>query len=260
MTFTKKAAALSALLLIAGHAAAAGLTATVSNLQIQVFDLTPDDGIAASFTLVGSQIGSATTYTASGLLDSQGGLTAQASLSGTGLSALASVSGVAGSPTSFSLMASLNSALPSPYGDAGAQALAGFSVLVSPGTLILMSANTHVAVNGSDIVDNTDLMSQASLRFLQPGDGVTVGSTGTRQAFASFGAGTLTPSSSGLLSASFANYSAEATQLLARLSVSTGLATPIAAVPEPSSLALLGLSLAGLAATSRRKKGGQAQD
>lgn len=35
---------------------------------------------------------------------------------------------------------------------------------------------------------------------------------------------------------------------------------PTANIPEPSSLALLGLSLAGLAATSRRKKGGQAQD
>jgi len=253
MTFSKTAAALSALLLLGGNAAAAELTATVSNLQIQLFDLTPMDGVAPSYTLVGSQQGWATTYTASGLADEQFGLMTQAALSGAGLSTLASVAGTAGSPGSFSLTAHLDSALPSPYGDAGALAQLSFSILVAPGTLVLLSADTSVAIDGADAVADTDLVSQANLRFLQVADGVTVGSVGTRQAFATFGSGNLTPSSAGILSASFANFSSDAIRLQTRVTVSTGLSTPLAPVPEPSMLALLAAGGAVVFGVSRRR-------
>lgn len=239
----QKSFAVGALLAAASGAWAVTATASLSNIQFQVFDLTPLDGIAPSFTFLSEGSTYAGAYTQSGLNAWDGATPASVHLTATGLDLAAASSGT-GTLGSFSMTSSASDTALSSYGYASAYGNVYFQVEVGAGTLVLISANSSVAADATGAVSGTYVYGYSNIGFYSGAQNVSAGSYGYLQAYTGYGYANSSPSTTGLISATFANFGANAAQLNLQASAQSYVSTPMAPVPEPSSTAML---LSGLA-------------
>ena len=257
MGVIQKTFAAGALLAAATGAWAVTVTASVSNIQFQVFDLTPLDGIAPSFSILGTS-GNAYAQTGNGLFNKQLILPASAQINAPGLALASSSAGIGLDPSSFSLASSLSDTALSTYGNAFAVGSADFTVSVGAGTLLLVTADASVAADNAGSVSGTWMYGTTSLQFNENVNGSSVYSYNSRNVYTGFsGYENATPSSSGLLSLSFANATAESKNLTVYAHVQSSLETPLATpVPEPTTSAMLlsGLGVAFGVAFRRRER------
>jgi hypothetical protein len=251
-----KALAVGAMLVAAGGASAVTATASLSNVQVLVFDLTPLDGIAPSFSILsGSNYASA--YTQSGLNVWNYDSPAVAHLTATGLDLAGASNGSGVNLGSYSLTASASDTALSTYGYAYGYGSANFQVEVGAGTLVLITADASVAADASGAVNGTYVYGNTSIQFNNWTDGAGTSNYGYRQAYTGFGYSNLSPSSAGLVSASFSNFGASTLTASLNLNAQSSVNTPMAPVPEPSSAAMLlsGLGVAfGLAFRRRERR------
>jgi hypothetical protein len=257
MGVIQKTFAATALLAATTGAWAVTATASVSNIQFQVFDLTPLDGIAPSFSIL-STWGNAFAYTENGLSNQQSILPASALINAPGLALAGSSTGLALDPSSFSVTSSLSDTALSTYGSAGAYGTANFKVSVGAGTLLLVTADSSVAADNAGSVSGTWMVASSSLQFNEYMDGSSFYSYNSRNAYTGFsGYSNATPSSSGLISLSFTNATGESVDVTLYAHAQSSLETPLATpVPEPTTAAMLlsGLGVAFGVAFRRRER------
>lgn len=250
-----KALAVGAMLVAAGGASAVTASASLSNVQILVFDLTPLDGIAPSFNVL-SGTNYAQAYTNSGLNVWDNASPAAAHLTATGLDLAATSNGTPVYLGSYSLSASASDTALSTYGSAYAYGSAYFQVEVGAGTLVLVTADASVAADAAGAVNGTSVYGTSQLNFNNWSDGISTSSSGYLQAYTGIGYANQSPSSTGSISASFANFGASTATADLGIYAQAGVSTPMAPVPEPSSAAMLlcGLGVAFGVAFRRRER------
>ncbi|MFO1225509.1 PEP-CTERM sorting domain-containing protein [Roseateles sp.] len=251
-----KALAVGAMLVAAGGASAVTATASLNNVQVLVFDLTPLDGIAPSFSVLSSS-NYASAYTQSGLNVWNSDSPAAVHLTATGLDLAGASNGSGVNLGSYSLTASASDTALSTYGYAYASISANFQIEVGAGTLVLITADSSVAADASGAVNGTYVYGTSQVQFYNWNDGISSNSNGYLQAYTGLNYGNLSPSASGSVSASFANFGASTVTGNLGLYAQAGTSTPMAPVPEPSSAAMLlsGLGVAfGLAFRRRERR------
>lgn len=255
MGVIQKTFAVGALLVATTGAWAVTATASLSNIQFQVFDLNPLDGIAPSFTILsGSRY--STAYTGSGLSD-WNPVTASSSINAPGLALAASALGNEFDPSSLTLTSSLSDTALSTYGNSGAYGTASFNVLIGAGTLLLVTADASVAANGVGSLEQTSVSASTLLEFSESIDGTSAYSNSGRQAYTGFSYFIKMPSSTGQISASFINNAGSSKEIYFQASAQTYVGTPLATpVPEPTTSAMLlsGLGVALGIAFRRRER------
>ena len=259
MGVIQKTFAVGALLAAAGGAWAATASASLSNIQIQLFDLTPGDGVAPSFKVLSGGNNYTNAYTRSGLDLSDDASPSAVHLIAAGLDLAATSNGTGVNLGSYSLTAAASDTALGIYGDAYTFGRAHFQVEVGAGTLVLVTVHSSVAADVRGAVNGTYAQGSSQVDFFNynRSDGTTTQNHGALQAEAGVGYLNLSPSYTDLVSASFANFGANSVTQLLGIYVNAGVTSPMVPVPEPSSAAMLlsGLGVAfGLAFRRRERR------
>ena len=255
MGVIQKTFAVGALLASASGAWAVTATASVSNLNFLVFDLTPLDGVAPSFTVLsGSNYANA--YTESGLSVWDSASPAAVHLTATSLDLAGTSTGTGVGLGSYSLTASASDTALSTYGYAVGNSSASFQVEVGAGTLVLVSADASLTADATGAVSGTFVYGSSQIIFSNRGDNTGTSSAGYSQAYTGFKFSNLSPSYAGPLSGTFANFGANTVTASLSVFATASINTPMAPVPEPSSAAMLlsGLGVAFGVAYRRRER------
>jgi PEP-CTERM motif len=231
------ATAAAALLLSLPLAAHAGATANahLNGFRYELIDLDLNDGIAAQLTLEGTGLSVMAGYYAAPdnttlpdpfhYLDTEGTV---------------GVTVAAGSATGTLTATSANAsaALPGAHGAVFAQTLWGSNFTLTPNSRLVLHANAHI--DGSEDADHASV-SFASVFFefgeenFYLGDGI-----------GSYDGGTASRALTVALSS-------DREELSGNFGFTTSAFAAVTAVPEPSSYAMLGMGLAGMAWRARRK-------